>query len=475
VGDGGTRCATAVRAAGRPAIGWAGPALAHLVATLTGATRWWPHLPRSEAPSAPPPGKSARLRAPAEYGRLALAGVQAAGSDIGLLDDAAGRNVTVVFAVAGPDRFALADPAEQDRLIAAWGRALTALSADSSLRRLQWCERATRPGGGQSAAWMARQPDAASRPGYADYQAMVASVGADAVTHQVHLAVQLARPPRAGQAELAGLASRAQGMCAPLAAAELVARPLAADELGWLLRSYVDPVLPDSPDAPAANQIGPACRRVFWDHVRTDELAHRSYVITGFPRSLVGPGWLEPMLLTAPDRTIRHLAVHLTPVAPAQAARAARAGRARTELDRTDRTRLGFTPPLAPTGRPSRRSTPRKNSSPATGRTGSPACSLCLPSSCPCSPTRAGSCARPPPPPASTFVRCTANSSWAWPPYCRSAGYAPEGRCNAARPHGLGDHPAFPLGLPLAGLRPATGGRRADRAQRARRRRAVLL
>ena len=308
-------------AAGRSTVEWL-PVLARAgVAAVTGRHR-------RAAPTLLPEARLTRpLRLPADLGGQRLLDVAGAA----VLDDPAARRRVGVLAVAGSDRFALLDPDGQARLLDAWGTALAMVAADDRIRRVQWLERAA-PEDRDAAAWMRER--AADHVATEEYERLVDSVAAHATRHQLWLAVAFAR-----DLDTAAVPTALADVAAALAGAELAARPLPVAELTELVRSGLDGPWPP---VGAARHVGALSRHSRWDAVRTDDTWHRSFAVTGWPRLPMSPGWLQPLLLAAPQGAARTVAVHLEPVAPAVAARQARAARSRSRLDAADRSRLGF-------------------------------------------------------------------------------------------------------------------------------------
>lgn len=359
-----------VPVAGRPAVAWIAPVAGHAAAALGGGTRWVPPVPVQRLAGR---NEGCRLRLPAEYGRLRL-GTEPLpdGAELAVLTDPAARTSTVVLAVAGADRFPLLAAVEQDRLIAGWGQALAALAGTGTrVRRLQWIEHAAPESRREPVDWMRAHGDRVDRHddrpagvedtdlGAGDYPRFADRLLAGAVRHRVFLAVQVeatsghrngrARDaggrvdtePDPGAAGPATAAQVARQVVDLLLGAELVARPLGGAETAGLLAELITGRAP----APArAGTVGPLSRRAGWDAVRVDDAFHRVFAVTGWPRLPVGPAWLEPLLLAAPAGVARTVSLHLVPVPAAVALRRSRADRARAELDRADRSRLGFVP-----------------------------------------------------------------------------------------------------------------------------------
>jgi hypothetical protein len=338
--------------AGRPVAAWAPPAVGHAARGLAAQTRWVAPLPVQRLTGR---DDGYRLRLPAEYGRLRLhTEPLAGGAELAVLTDRGARTATVVLAVAGADRFPLLASAEQDRLIAGWGQALAALAgAGTRVRRLQWIEHAAPESRRDPVDWMRAHTDPVDRPdgrpaevddtdmGASDYPGFADRLLAGAVRHRVFLAVQFEAQPGAGANGPATAGEVARHVVDLLLGAELVARPLGGAETADLLAE----LLTGRPSAPArAGAVGPLSRRAGWDAVRVDDAQHRVFAVTGWPRLPVGPSWLEPLLLAAPAGTARTVSLHLVPVPAAVALRRSRSARARAELDRADRSRLGFVP-----------------------------------------------------------------------------------------------------------------------------------
>jgi hypothetical protein len=341
---------------GRPVIGWIQPLASHCCAALTGRTGWCAAAPTTVLTALPTPEaqqtstyRHTRLRLPGEYGRNLLL-LEPTNTDeehslCFVLEPAAGT-LTVLFEVAGVDRYPLLEPAEQDRLLAGWGDAMTWLGRDRDLLRLQLLDR-TRPAAVPHVSEQTR-PNGKLTGLLAEL-----CIGRDSLL-AVQFRADAFRP--VGKArrdngvaglDVAAVTARARQLARALLAAQLVARPAAAERAQQLIADLLTP----RPDGAAvvsragnadADGWGGLSRRRGWDHVRIDDTVHRSFAVSRWPASPQGGNWLAPLLLTAPPDAARTLAVHLEPLTSADAARAARAARTRAELDRADRFRLGL-------------------------------------------------------------------------------------------------------------------------------------
>ena len=316
--------------AGRPLISWVLPVTRQATGDAAGATRW------TAAVLHPQPRRGRVRRLPPEFGRCRI--IDHPDGVLSVIDDG-NRSATIVFTVAGSDRFALLDPAEQARQVAGWGTALTTLAADPDVLRVQWTHRVG-PETTDAAQWLRdHQPTGGDPAAVDDYARMADGLRHRAVRHETWVGVRLAH--RAARDDLERVVERARTIAGALLGSDLLARPLTGRELSWLLRRFADHTAPANPPAHASSI---ACsRRTGWSQLQTDDSLHRSFAVIGWPRLPVLPGWLEPLLHAPAGGAARVVSVHLQPVAAALAARQARADRTRARLDAADRTRLGFT------------------------------------------------------------------------------------------------------------------------------------
>jgi hypothetical protein len=309
------------RIGGRPLLDWAAPAAGHLSATASGTGTW-----RAGFPAAPAGGVT-RLALPPECGRPQLVTCPDDPST-GIILDRSARTATVVFDIAGVDRFPLLDSDDRDVLIAGWGQALAVLAdTDDALFRLQLLERAT-----NGPATDTDPADDAPDPVRQILDTL-------AIARDSRLAAQWSFP-RLDDTAIATIASRCRTVSRSLLSARLLSRPLSPDELALDVAAGLRG--PHRDTTPVTTP-GPVSRRTAWSHVTTDDVAHRCFAVTGWPRTPVSADWLAPLLMSAPAGVTRTVTVHLERVPPAQAARVARTTRAKAALDQRDRLRFGMT------------------------------------------------------------------------------------------------------------------------------------
>jgi hypothetical protein len=299
----------------------------YAVRLTTGATRQ-----RAELATATPIEEvsttAVRLRLPPLCGRLSLSAVDIGGIEVGVLTERGrqGWDVTCLLRVTGDAGFSLLDTDEQSRRLAGWGQVLTALAGEYADRcRLQWIETA--------APELGRL-----EPG----SELAATIASQSLCHRTLLATRV----RTGQRDRNLAVRQAEPLCQLLAsrllAAELVAEPLDPRALRQQLRLAMTGEHQPGSTITSGDLLGPASRVEAWDHLRTDDTWHRSYLITGWPRVPVGPAWLSPLLTEGPSCGWRSVAMHFNAVRPDLAGRRARAARQSASLDVDDRARLGF-------------------------------------------------------------------------------------------------------------------------------------
>ncbi|HZU74505.1 MAG TPA: SCO6880 family protein [Acidimicrobiales bacterium] len=296
------------------------PASGHLVAagrpSVGGA--------RPERRSAPPFLSGCRFHA---------AATSLAPTEAGLVEDRG--TLSVALAVSGGG-FALLDPVDKERRLAAWASVLTGLAREGAVvRRLQWIERCTgRPGPYRSEA-MDLVPDAPA--GAADsYRQLLSGAGPPTPQHETLLVVTVGL--RAGRTApaVAALEREVAALVPNLRAAELEvggalgpAALRAALAAGFCAADRWDAAGP----WPVATEVG-------WAWLRADGWWHATYWVAEWPRAEVGPDFLVPLLMLGPG--VRAVGLTMEPVPPARAAREVEAARTAGVADDELRRRGGF-------------------------------------------------------------------------------------------------------------------------------------
>jgi hypothetical protein len=335
-----------LRVAGRTVLQWTPLAGAHLRAHAGGADRWTLPLPQLTAPGSAPVALS--LLPESGPVRLSTAASRAGVDELAVLSNQGGRR-TVMLDILGTGRFGLLDPHEQDGHIAGWGNNLAALLATPGLLAATWLTH-TRPQRTSCTATrtvLAHNGKGSIDELAEDYLRLKQNVIAEASRHRHLLALTFTRTTRRKPAGGDGdLLEQARQVATRLLADDLLARPLSPGDVPPLLALMLDPSRDDDPgDHSTRTAALVGSRRNSWTFCTTDDTVHRSFAITGWPRTALSADWLTPLLHHPPPAGSAHtFTVQARPVAPDHAARRARAASAKARLDNADRQRLGFTP-----------------------------------------------------------------------------------------------------------------------------------
>lgn len=286
------------------------------------------------------------------------------GSDcIGVLHDAKAGTYTVAIAVRA-GAFGLLDGAEQERKLDAWGSVLASLARNGSpIRRLQWIERTLPAQGDELASYLQAERDRSvplDSGLVASYIELVESAAPVTQEHEILIALQLDEG-RAAR-EIRRIGGREEAACELLLReAESLAERLSIAEVtvyGLLrprryaeaIRDAFDPfgrgrrarasVGDPNREGVEPSLMGPQATEEEWSHYRSDSAVHRTYWVSSWPRTDVGPAFLAPLLMQA--TALRTVSVCMEPVAPSVAIRRAEAARTAEVAEEIQRERQGF-------------------------------------------------------------------------------------------------------------------------------------
>lgn len=324
------------RVGGHPVWEWLPLGAGWLVTVLGRGRRWSARLPLwpvAEGVNAPLPPCLDGLEI------VELTGA-AGGRRVGAVHDRQQHTLTGLVIVSGP-QFVVEPRLEQERLIAGWGDVLSQFAVErGAVTHLAWSDLARPSGLAEHHAWLAERHHTDRHPGAAEsYDELLADAAGSASTHDVALAVTVARDRLTRRTKLAGgdadamgraLASALDALGRGLRSAGLTAsEPLDANAVRQLLRTRVDPFAATASGrrrgrlaerlgiAPTA--AGPLTVESSWRHMRTDGAWHRTFWIGCWPRLAVPPSWLEPFLSGA--GVTRSFTVVLVPVPTHQSRR----------------------------------------------------------------------------------------------------------------------------------------------------------
>ncbi|MHA6750835.1 SCO6880 family protein [Dermacoccus nishinomiyaensis] len=334
---------TWIRIAGRPLVEWV-PVAAWWLWRTTGAQLLYRRrivTPRPAGTLALP-GDMARLR---EYTDPE--------TGAGMIHDPSGNTLSAVIQVSHP-AFVLLDPAEQNRRVTSWGRVLATVCRSGRVATLQVLER-TLPDSGQGLAewWAAHGTHDDTWPSKT-YQELINRAGPAGERHATTLTLSLDMKAAARQIRTAGggikgaanvLRQEMGTLSSALRSADLPPSGwLSPGQLAVMLRSAYDPAI--GPTLERQGQIGqdlatagPVAVTESWRRLRTDSGWHAVLWVSEWPRSMVYPGFLSPVLLSTGVQ--RSFSLICTPLRTELAARDIRKKKVEYVSDAAQRRRIG--------------------------------------------------------------------------------------------------------------------------------------
>lgn len=301
-----------------------------------------------------------RITTPRPAGTLALPGDMARlreydDPDTGacMVHDPHQGTLTAICSVRHP-AFVLLDPAEQQRRVTAWGRVLATVCRSGRIATLQVLERTLPDSGSGLAEWWAEHGAADDTWASRTYAELIERAGPAGERHATTISLSLDMKIAARQIRTAGggirgaanvLRQEMTTLTSALRAAELTPDGwLDAGQIAVILRSGYDPAI-----APALERhptvgrslaaAGPVAVTETWAGLRTDSAHHAVLWVSEWPRSLVHPGFLAPILLSTGMQ--RSVSLIYTPLRADKAARDIRRKKVEYISDAAQRARLG--------------------------------------------------------------------------------------------------------------------------------------
>ena len=244
------------------------------------------------------------------------------GDSYGVIRDRATGSVAALVPVSGRP-LPLLDPDEQAQCMEAWRTVLAALARQGSpVTRLQWVQRSGREDLDLEALL---PPVSAGVPPDAlgSYRQLIDSVGRQVRRHETWLLLAVGgdRSPRA--------VSRMEALDRELRFLE-----------GQLRQAGLEPGPPVGIDDLRLLAVaGGMAVKEHWSSLRIDDTWHSTYWVAEWPRIEVGPGFLQPLLVTANRVTV---SVLMASVPPDRALREVRSARTADLADAALRSRAGF-------------------------------------------------------------------------------------------------------------------------------------
>lgn len=211
--------------------------------------------------------------------------------------------------------FVLLDPAEQERRVTAWGRVLATVCHSGRIATLQILERTLPDSGTGLAEWWTThgQPEDTSWAA-TTYAELINRAGPAGERHATTLSISLDMKNTSRQIRTAGGGIRGAAAVVRQEMNTLTAALRSADltPSGWLtpgqiaviLRSAYDPAIAATLErhGQIGQQLataGPVAVNETWSRIRTDSAHHAVLWISEWPRSMVYPGFLSPILLSS--------------------------------------------------------------------------------------------------------------------------------------------------------------------------------
>ncbi|MFJ3312301.1 SCO6880 family protein [Micrococcus endophyticus] len=271
----------------------------------------------------------------------------------GMIHDPHQQTLTVVCEVSHP-AFVLLDPGEQERRVTSWGRVLATVCRSGRISTLQVLERTLPDSGTGLAEWWASHGTADGTWVSTTYAELIERAGPAGERHATTLSLSLDMKTSARQIRTAGGGTRGAAAVLRQEMNTLVAALRSADltPTGWLtpgeiaviLRSTYDPAIAATLErhgeiGQSLATAGPVAVNESWTRLRTDSAHHAVLWVSEWPRSLVYPGFLSPVLLSTGIQ--RSFSLICTPMRSDQAARDIRKKKVEHISDAAQRAKIG--------------------------------------------------------------------------------------------------------------------------------------
>jgi hypothetical protein len=261
--------------------------------------------------------------------------------------------LTVIVGVTHP-AFILLDPLEQQRRVASWGRVLATACRSGRIASLQVMERTLPDSGKGLAEWWSQHGSHDGTWTSTTYGELIDRAGPAGERHAstVSITLDLKTAGRAIRAAGGGnrgaaavLRQEMSTMAAALRAADLAPSGwLEPGDLALILRTAYDPVVAGALERHGdlgrdLATAGPVAVTENWSSIRSDSAHHCVLWISEWPRSLIYPGFLAPVLMSSGVR--RTFTLLYTPMRTDQAARDIRKKKTEYISDAAQRQRIG--------------------------------------------------------------------------------------------------------------------------------------
>jgi hypothetical protein len=270
-----------------------------------------------------------------------------------MIHDPRQATLTVVTEVTHP-AFILLDAGEQERRVTSWGRVLATVCRSGRIATLQVLERTLPDSGSGLAEWWAEHGTDDGSWAATTYRELIERAGPAGERHATTVSLSLDMKVAARQIRPAGGGIRGAAAVLRQEMATLTAALRSADltPSGWLGPGQVAVILRSAYDPAVAATLerhgrlgqelaaaGPVAVTETWGNLRTDSAWHTVLWVSEWPRSLVYPGFLAPVLLSTGIQ--RSVSLIYTPMRSDQAARDIRKKKVEHISDAAQRARIG--------------------------------------------------------------------------------------------------------------------------------------
>ena len=271
----------------------------------------------------------------------------------GMVHDPTANTLTAIVSVSHP-AFVLLDPGEQERRVSSWGRVLATVCRSGRISMVQILERTLPDSGTGLAEWWAAHGSTDNSWASTTYAELIERAGPAGERHATTLSLSLDMRAASRQIRTAGGGIRGAAAVLRQEMSTLVAALRSADlaPSGWLtcgeiaviLRSAYDPAIAATLErhgelGQSLATAGPVAVNESWSRLRTDSAFHAVLWISEWPRSMVYPGFLAPVLLSTGIQ--RSFSLLCTPMRSDQAARDIRKKKTEYISDAAQRQRIG--------------------------------------------------------------------------------------------------------------------------------------
>ncbi|WP_185996617.1 SCO6880 family protein [Nocardioides campestrisoli] len=270
-----------------------------------------------------------------------------------MVHDPHAATLTAIIGVAHP-AFVLLDPAEQERRIVSWGRVLATACRSGRIACVQVMEGTLPDSGKGLAQWWDSHGSHDSTWASTTYAELIDRAGPTGERHSSTISISLdmkaaSRASRAAGGGMKGAAAvlrqEMATLFAALRSADLSPNDwLSPGDLAMILRAAYDPAVAGALDRHGdlgrdLATAGPVAVTESWGSLRSDSAHHCVLWISEWPRSLVFPGFLAPVLLSSGIR--RTFTLLYTPLRTDRAARDIRKKKTEYLSDAAQRQRIG--------------------------------------------------------------------------------------------------------------------------------------